>query len=140
MPNFIIFADSFRNPVIGPTIRHRLGRLPSCCSGIYYPLSPGFCGLKVQLLGEMPVPGDQKRMELVTLTCEDQTEYEAFKGQTVTVPLGIFAPARGQIIYFIPKGAHPVPALASVAQPVEQPVPQPHKSPVVDDVASRFKV
>lgn len=48
MSNFIILADSFRNPVIGPTIRHTLGRLPSCCSGIYYPLSPGFCGLNAR--------------------------------------------------------------------------------------------
>jgi len=63
---------------------------------------------KVQLLGEMPVPGDQTRMELVTLTCEDQAEYEAFKGRVISVPMGVFAPARGQIIYFIPKGSHPV--------------------------------
>lgn len=73
---------------------------------------------KVQILGEMPVPGEQKRMELVTLTCEDQTEYEAFKGKTVTVPLGIFAPARGQIIYFIPKGAHPVEVLPFPSSPL----------------------
>jgi hypothetical protein len=63
---------------------------------------------KVQILGEMPVPGGQKRVELVTLTCEDQTVYDALRGQTVSVPLGIFAPAKGQIIYFIPKGSVPV--------------------------------
>jgi len=63
---------------------------------------------KVQILGEMPVPGEQTRMELVTLTCEDQAEYEAFKGRVISVPMGVFAPARGQIIYFIPKGSHPV--------------------------------
>lgn len=63
---------------------------------------------KVQLLGEMPVPGEQTRMELVTLTCEDQAEYESFKGRVISVPMGVFAPARGQIIYFIPKGSHPV--------------------------------
>lgn len=62
---------------------------------------------KVQILGEMPVPGEQTRMELVTLTCEDQREYEGLRGQVVAVPLGIFAPARGQIIYYIPKGARP---------------------------------
>jgi len=66
---------------------------------------------KVQLLGEMPVPGEQTRMELVTLTCEDQAEYEAFKGRVISVPMGVFAPARGQIIYFIPKGSHPVEAV-----------------------------
>ena len=63
---------------------------------------------KVQILGEMPVPGGQKRVELVTLTCEDQRVYEALRGRTVAVPLGIFAPAKGQVIYFIPKGSMPV--------------------------------
>jgi len=63
---------------------------------------------KVQILGEMPVPGGQKRVELVTLTCEDQRVYEALRGRTIQVPLGIFAPAKGQIIYFIPKGSSPV--------------------------------
>ena len=63
---------------------------------------------KVQILGEMPVPGGQTRVELVTLTCEDQRVYEALRGQTVQIPLGIFAPAKGQIIYFIPKGSFPV--------------------------------
>lgn len=79
---------------------------------------------KVQLLGEMPVPGGQKRLELVTLTCEDQGIYEALKGKTVSVALGIFAPAKGQIVYFIPKGATPVEvgelAKASPPAPVEK--------------------
>lgn len=74
---------------------------------------------KVQLLGQMPVLGEQTRMELVTLTCEDQSEYDALKGQIVTVPLGIFAAGRGQVIYYIPKGAHPVvvPPVASSSEP-----------------------
>ncbi len=63
---------------------------------------------KVQIMGEMPVQGGQKRMELVTLSCEDKGEYEALHGKVVSVPLGIFAPGRGQVVYFIPKGAHPV--------------------------------
>lgn len=75
---------------------------------------------KVQLLGEMPVPGGQKRLELVTLTCEDQRVYEALKGRTISVALGIFSPAKGQIIYFIPKGAAPIEVgeLAKASPPV----------------------
>jgi hypothetical protein len=46
-------------------------------------------------------------MELVTLTCEDVKPYEALKGQKISVALGIFAPAKGQVIYFIPKGSLP---------------------------------
>jgi len=88
---------------------------------------------KVQILGEMPVPGEQTRMELVTLTCEDQREYEALRGQTVAVPLGIFAPARGQIIYYIPKGAHPTvvrsTSTASVQSPIKSPIDEQESGP-----------
>lgn len=63
---------------------------------------------KVQIMGDMPVPGGQKRMDLVTLSCEDKGEYEALRGKTIAVALGIFSPARGQVVYFIPKGARPV--------------------------------
>lgn len=63
---------------------------------------------KVQLLGDIPLPNGQFRCDMITLTCEDRAEFEALKGRKVTVPLGMFAPAKEQIIYFIPKGAHPV--------------------------------
>jgi len=62
---------------------------------------------KVQIMGDMPLPNGQTRMELVTLTCEDVKPYEALKGQKISVALGIFAPAKGQVIYFIPKGSLP---------------------------------
>lgn len=62
---------------------------------------------KVQILGEMPVPGGQKRMELVTLSCEEKREFQPLQGKTVRVPMGIFSPARGQVVYFIPKGGRP---------------------------------
>jgi hypothetical protein len=63
---------------------------------------------KVQLLGEMPVPGGDTRYEMVDLTCESQADFKSFMGKTVSVALGIFSPAKGQIVYFIPKGARPV--------------------------------
>lgn len=63
---------------------------------------------KVQILGDMPLPNGQTRMEMVTLTCEDVKPYEALKGQKISVSLGIFAPAKGQVVYFIPKGSFPV--------------------------------
>ena len=62
---------------------------------------------KVQLLGDIPLPNGQARFDMITLTCEDRAEFEELKGRKVTVPLGMFAPAKEQIIYFIPKGAHP---------------------------------
>ena len=63
---------------------------------------------KVQIMGEMPVPNGQMRMELVTLTCEDIKPYESLKGHKISVALGIFSPAKGQVIYFIPKGSLPM--------------------------------
>jgi len=62
---------------------------------------------KVKIMGDMPLPNGQPRMELVTLTCEDVKPYDALKGQKISVALGIFAPAKGLVIYFIPKGSHP---------------------------------
>jgi hypothetical protein len=63
--------------------------------------------VKVQIMGEMPVQGGDSRMELITLTVEDQKSYDALKGKRVRVPLGFFAPAKGNIIYYIPKGSNP---------------------------------
>lgn len=62
---------------------------------------------KVQLLGDIPLPNGQFRCDMITLTCEDKAEFEALKGRKVAVPLGMFSPAKDQIIYFIPKGARP---------------------------------
>lgn len=62
---------------------------------------------KVQLLGDIPLPNGQFRCDMITLSCEDKGEFEALKGRKVTVPLGMFSPAKEQIIYFIPKGCHP---------------------------------
>ena len=86
---------------------------------------------KVQILGEMPVPGGQTRVELVTLTCEDQRVYEALRGRTINVPLGIFSPAKGQIIYFIPKGSTPVEVGESLRL-----APILTNSPVIDSLLS----
>jgi hypothetical protein len=62
---------------------------------------------KVQIMGEMPVPGGDSRLDLITLTIESQKTYDELKGKRVRVPLGFFAPAKGNIVYFIPKGAAP---------------------------------
>ena len=63
--------------------------------------------VKVQIMGEMPVQGGDSRLDLITLTVEDQKSYEALKGKRVRVPLGFFSPAKGNIVYYIPKGSSP---------------------------------
>jgi hypothetical protein len=60
---------------------------------------------KVQLLGDLPVPGGSSRFDLVDLTIEESANFRQFMGKTIQVPLGFFAPGKGQIVYYIPKGS-----------------------------------
>ncbi|MER2511037.1 MAG: hypothetical protein ABTQ25_01245 [Nitrosomonas ureae] len=62
---------------------------------------------KVQMIGDLPLPNGQVRFDLVTLSIDDKSVWEQLRGQLVSVALGIFAPAKGQVIYFIPKGCVP---------------------------------
>jgi hypothetical protein len=64
--------------------------------------------IKVQLMGEMPVQGGgESRLDLITLTIQDRKTYDALTGKTVRIPLGFFAPQKGNIVYFVPKGSIP---------------------------------
>lgn len=63
---------------------------------------------KVQVMGEIPVPeGDGTRRGLIDLTVPDPRPYQALQDKTIEVPVGFFAPAKGQVIHFVPKGARP---------------------------------
>ena len=67
----------------------------------------GPASAKVQIMGEMPVPGGDSRLDLITLTVEHKKTYEDLKGKRIRVPLGFFAPAKGNIVYYIAKGGQP---------------------------------
>lgn len=67
----------------------------------------GKSSVKVQIMGEMPVQNGESRLDLITLTVEDRQSYDTLQGKRVRVPLGFFAPAKGNIVYYIPKGARP---------------------------------
>ena len=62
---------------------------------------------KVQLLGEIPQRNGEAKFDVITLTCHDPADFEAFKGKRVVVPLGMFSPSKGNILYYIPKGCKP---------------------------------
>lgn len=62
---------------------------------------------KVQLIGDIPLPNGQSRYDMVSLTVDSKDEWEALRNQHVAVPLGMFAPSKNNIVYFIPKGCHP---------------------------------
>jgi hypothetical protein len=67
----------------------------------------GKSSIKVQIMGEMPVPGGDSRLEMINLTIEDKKTYDDLKMKRVRVPLGFFSPQKGNIVYFIPKGSNP---------------------------------
>lgn len=60
---------------------------------------------KVQVLGEMPVNGGGSREDLITLTIPEGLDFKPYLKRTVRFPLGFFAPAKGTIVYFIPRGS-----------------------------------
>lgn len=67
----------------------------------------GKSAVKVQIMGEMPVQNGDSRLDLITLTVENQKTYDDLNGKKIRVPLGFFAPSKGAIVYFIPKGSIP---------------------------------
>lgn len=60
---------------------------------------------KVQILGDMPVNGGGSREDLITLSIPEGIDFQPLLKRTVRFPLGFFAPAKGTIVYFIPKGS-----------------------------------
>jgi len=62
---------------------------------------------KVQIMGELPLQGGQSRFDVITLTVEDRQVFDSLENKTIRLPLGFFSPAKGQIVYFIPKGSSP---------------------------------
>jgi hypothetical protein len=70
---------------------------------------------KVQILGENLLPNGETRFGLIDLTAHDSKPFRDFQGKDVSIPIGIMAAAKNQLIYFIPKGAKP-----SLAIPIKQ--------------------
>jgi hypothetical protein len=62
---------------------------------------------KVQIIGEVPQRNGQFKLEIISLTCHNPADFLDLLGQRVTVPLGMFAPKAGQVLYFIPQGCKP---------------------------------
>lgn len=68
---------------------------------------------KVQLLGNIALPNGGSKYDLMDLTVEDLGIWQNFKGKDITIPIGAFAPSKGNIVYFVSKGAKPVPTLVT---------------------------
>ena len=61
--------------------------------------------VRLQMMGQMPVQNGDTRLDLITVKVENKSEYEQLKGKDIRLPVGAFAPSKGQIIYFVPKGS-----------------------------------
>lgn len=64
---------------------------------------------KIQLVGRVPLPdgSDGTRLELVTLNVDDPAAYKHLVGSDIRVPFGFFAPSKGTVVQFVPKGSKP---------------------------------
>lgn len=62
---------------------------------------------KVQLMGECALPNGDIQMDLMDLTIQNLSDWNDLQGKDVSIDIGAFAPAKGNIIYFVSKGSKP---------------------------------
>lgn len=63
---------------------------------------------RIQILGNIPLrDGSGVRSDLVTLTVQSLADYQDLVGRLIRVPFGFFAPGKGNVITFVPKGSKP---------------------------------
>lgn len=64
---------------------------------------------KIQMVGRVPLPdgSDGTRLELVTLSVDEPKYYKELVGSDIRVPFGFFAPSKGTVIQFVPRGSKP---------------------------------
>lgn len=58
---------------------------------------------KVQIMGDIPLPGGQYRKELVDLTTDQGDHLKNMEGKQVTCPVAFYTSGKS-VGYFIPKG------------------------------------
>lgn len=58
---------------------------------------------KIQLLADIQLENGQTRKELVSLTVPDAAKYEGQEGVELALPVGVMAPQKGVIIYYVPR-------------------------------------
>ena len=62
---------------------------------------------KVQLMGEMPLPNGDSKMDLVDLKVDSLTGWNEMQGKKISIDIGEFAAQKGKIIHYVRKGARP---------------------------------
>lgn len=59
---------------------------------------------KVQIMGDIPLDNGQSRKELIELRTSDAETFQKLIGKPVVLPISFYAPQKGSVIYFMPKG------------------------------------
>lgn len=62
---------------------------------------------KIQLLGGFDLPNGDVQQALVDLKVDDLRDWTQHKGKNITIDIGVYAPSKGTVIYFIKKGSKP---------------------------------
>ena len=62
---------------------------------------------KVQLLGNVALPSGDTKHDLMDLSVENLSDWVGLQGKDVAIDIGAFAPSKGNIVYFVRKGAKP---------------------------------
>lgn len=70
---------------------------------------------KVQLMGDVALPNGDAKYDLMDLTVELLDDWTSLQGKKVAIDIGAFAPSKGNIVYFVRKGAKPRQVMSSVA-------------------------
>jgi hypothetical protein len=59
---------------------------------------------KVQIIGDILLPNGETKVDMFTLTAHNVSDFKAYIGKDIRVPVGIFAAAKS-LTYYIPKGS-----------------------------------
>ena len=62
---------------------------------------------KVQILGAVDLPNGDVQNELVDLKVDSLDDWLTYNGKNVAVDVGIYAPQKNTVVYFIKKGTKP---------------------------------
>ena len=55
---------------------------------------------KIQILGNIPLPNGETRLDLMTITVADARKFEGQIEHEIAVAVGAFAPQKGQVVFF----------------------------------------
>ena len=61
----------------------------------------------MQLLGNVALPNGDAKFDLMDLTVESLDDWTSLQSKQIAIDIGSFAPAKGNIVYFVRKGAKP---------------------------------